>query len=238
MTLNLPDRPSFEHLKYQARDLLSALRRGDVTAARRVKQHLPKAANLTDADMLAATFRLSDAQLVIAREYGFKSWAKLKAHVLSGQDGAASDETASVRRIIAEEVPEVRSGAIEIKAIAREPGKRTKIAVDCADPQIDAVETCMGKDNERAQRIGEKLGGEKLDVVRWRRSTLRFIENAIRPAAVRLVFFDEQARRAVVVMDRDQVPIARREDGLRLRLASELVGWKLDPMPYVSEVDG
>ena len=112
MTLNLPDRPSLEHLKYQARDLLPALKDGDASAARRIKQHLPKATNLTKAGILTATFRLNDAQLVIAREYGFESWPKLRQHVESAKINSDLNGAESIRRVFSQEVPEIESGLV------------------------------------------------------------------------------------------------------------------------------
>lgn len=153
------------------------------------------------------------------------------------KESAASDTDDFIRELLTKEVSEIAEGTVQITAIARAPGKFVKIALASANPGINPVDACVGPNETRLQRIVSQLGGEKVHLVNRHPSLVRFIENAVRPAAVRLVFFDEARHRAVLVMDPDQVQAAREHDGQLIRLASALVGWDLDVTPYVTNAN-
>jgi N utilization substance protein A len=135
-----------------------------------------------------------------------------------------------IRRLFELEVPEVADRIIEIKAIAREPGQRTKIAVTSIDTRVDAVGACVGVRGSRIKNIVEELGGEKIDIVRFNESSQVFIANALRPAEVTDIFLSHDIGRATVIVPEDQLSLAIGKRGQNVRLAARLTGWDLDIM--------
>ncbi len=126
------------------------------------------------------------------------------------------------------EVPEIQQGIVEIRAAAREPGSRTKIAVHSRDDAIDPVGACVGLKGARVQAVVNELGGERIDIVPWSSDPERFARLALAPAKVARVFSDAEARTINVVVDEDQLSLAIGRNGQNVRLASELTGWKID----------
>ena len=135
-----------------------------------------------------------------------------------------------VRRLLEREVPEIRTGAVEIKAIAREAGSRTKIAVAAVQPGVDPVGSCVGVRGTRIQAVVNALGGEKIDVIEWDSDPQRFIANALSPARVVDVLLIEtkQEKRALVIVPDDQLSLAIGREGQNARLAAKLTGWHID----------
>jgi N utilization substance protein A len=134
-----------------------------------------------------------------------------------------------VEGLLKQEVPEVASGDVEIKAIAREPGERTKVAVTARNPLIDAVGACLGSRGMRIQAISNELFNEPIDVVKWSRDPEQFIREALSPARVnRIVFTNPEKREALVVVPNHQMRQAVGRGGVNVRLAEQLTGWKLD----------
>ncbi len=135
-----------------------------------------------------------------------------------------------VRRLLEREVPEIRTGAVEIKSIAREPGARSKVAVAAIQPNVDPVGSCVGVRGTRIQAVVNALGGEKIDVVEWSKDPYKFIANALSPAKVIdvVLFEDEDERRALVIVPDDQLSLAIGKEGQNARLAAKLTGWKVD----------
>ncbi len=134
-----------------------------------------------------------------------------------------------VAGLLKQEVPEVASGDVEIKAIAREPGERTKVAVTSRNPLVDAVGACLGSRGMRIQAISTELFNEPIDVVKWSRDPEQFIREALSPARVnRIVFTDPEKREALVVVPNHQMRQAVGKGGVNVRLAEQLTGWKLD----------
>ncbi len=131
-------------------------------------------------------------------------------------------------KLFAQEVPEIYSNIIEIKAVARDPGLRAKIAVYSSDASIDAVGSCVGIRGSRVQAVITELGGEKIDIIPWSSDPATLVVNAIAPAEALKVIIDEYRRRIEVVVPDDQLSIAIGRGGQNVRLASELVGWQLD----------
>jgi N utilization substance protein A len=126
------------------------------------------------------------------------------------------------------EVPEVGERTIEIKALAREPGHRTKIAVSSIDSKVDAVGACVGVRGSRIKNIVDELGGEKIDIVRWNESSQILIGNALKPAEVTEVSLCFELGRATVVVNDDQLSLAIGKRGQNVRLAARLTGWDVD----------
>jgi N utilization substance protein A len=126
------------------------------------------------------------------------------------------------------EVPEIASGTIEIKSVAREAGSRSKIAVVSHKEEIDPVGSCVGQKGVRVGTIISELGGEKIDIMEWSEEPETFIANAISPAKVVEVEIKAKGKEAIVTVDESQVSLAIGKRGQNVRLAAKLTGWKLD----------
>ena len=133
-----------------------------------------------------------------------------------------------IRRLFEVEVPEVSERIIEIKALAREPGHRTKVAVSSIDSKVDAVGACVGVRGSRIKNIVDELAGEKIDIVRWNESSQVLIANALRPAEVVEISLCFELGRATVVVNEDQLSLAIGKRGQNVRLAARLTGWDVD----------
>ena len=131
-------------------------------------------------------------------------------------------------RLFAQEVPEIYDGIIEIRAVARDPGSRAKIAVISKDSSIDPVGACVGMRGVRVQAVVQELQGERIDIIPWNRDPATFIVNALAPAEVSKVVLDEDTRRVEVVVPDDQLSLAIGRRGQNVRLASQLTGWQID----------
>jgi len=126
------------------------------------------------------------------------------------------------------EAPEIASGVVEVKAIAREAGSRSKIAVSCTDEHIDPVGSCVGQRGVRVSTVMSELGGEKIDIIEWSKDPAQFIEDALSPARVENVKIDEENRKAIVEVSEDQLSLAIGKGGQNVRLGAKLTGWKID----------
>ena len=133
-----------------------------------------------------------------------------------------------VEGLFRREVPEVASGAAEIKAIAREPGSRSKVAVTSNKPGVDPVGSCVGQKGVRVQAVIDELNGEKIDVIQWSEDLQKFIVAALSPAEKIKVKLDEKEKTAFVTVPEDQLSLAIGKDGQNARLAAKLTGWKID----------
>lgn len=145
-----------------------------------------------------------------------------------------------VKRLFEMETPEIRDGIVEIKAISREAGSRTKMAVDSKDENVDPVGACIGPRGARVSAIVDELGGEKIDVVRYSEDPERFIAAALSPADVISVTIDEEnPKSCYVVVPDNQLSLAIGNKGQNARLAARLTGWKIDirPQSGIIEID-
>jgi N utilization substance protein A len=133
-----------------------------------------------------------------------------------------------IRSLFELEVPELVDGDVEIRAIAREPGHRTKIAVLSHDPNVDPVGACVGARGSRVRQVVNELRGEKVDIVEWREDTRAFISEALSPARVKEVRLDEEEKIATVIVPDHQVSWAIGKEGQNARLAARLTGYKID----------
>ncbi|MEO7744561.1 MAG: transcription termination factor NusA [Usitatibacter sp.] len=128
------------------------------------------------------------------------------------------------------EVPEIEEGLLEIKAAARDPGLRAKIAVKSNDQRIDPVGTCVGMRGSRVQAVTQELAGERVDIILWSPEPAQFVINALAPAEVSSIVVDEERHSMDVVVEEDQLALAIGKGGQNVRLASELTGWQLNIM--------
>lgn len=131
-------------------------------------------------------------------------------------------------RLFELEVPEIEEGLLEIRAAARDPGLRSKIAVKSNDQRIDPVGTCVGMRGSRVQAVTGELAGERVDIVLWSMEPAQFVINAMSPAEVSSIVLDEDAHSMDVVVDEEQLALAIGRNGQNVRLASELTGWTLN----------
>ncbi|HVY02870.1 MAG TPA: transcription termination factor NusA, partial [Caulobacterales bacterium] len=138
-------------------------------------------------------------------------------------------------RLFAQEVPEVYEGVIEIKAAARDPGSRAKIAVLSHDNSIDPVGACVGMRGARVQAVVGELQGEKIDIIPWSGDPATFIVNALQPAEVTKVVLEPEETRVQVVVDEQQLSLAIGRRGQNVRLASQLTGWTIDILTEAEE---
>src|SRR5579885_163823 len=138
-------------------------------------------------------------------------------------------------KLFAQEVPEIYDGIIEIKAVARDPGSRAKIAVISRDSGIDPVGACVGMRGSRVQAVVGELQGEKIDIIPWSSDPATFVVNALAPAEVTKVVMDEEQRRIEVVVPDDQLSLAIGRRGQNVRLASQLTGWDIDILTEAEE---
>ena len=165
----------------------------------------------------------------------FKPTERIKVFVLEVKDtpkgpriSVSRTHPDLVKRLFEEEVTEVKDGTVEIKAIAREAGSRTKIAVWSNDPNVDPVGACVGMNGARVNSIVNELRGEKIDIIIWDENPAFLIENALSPAKVICVVADEESREAQGIVPDYQLSLAIGKEGQNARLAARLTGYKID----------
>src|ERR1700734_3247769 len=137
-----------------------------------------------------------------------------------------------VRSLFEQEIPEIADRTIEIKAVAREPGYRSKVAVSSIDMKVDCVGACVGVRGSRIKNVVDELSGERIDIVRWNDSLQVLIPNALQPASIEEVFLYARLGRAIVLVKEDQLSLAIGRRGQNVRLASKLVGWDIEIMTH------
>jgi N utilization substance protein A len=135
-----------------------------------------------------------------------------------------------VKRMFENDIPEIQSGTVVIKAITREAGSRVKMAVWSRDESVDPIGACIGSHGSRIQNVINELGGEKIDIIMYSESPEEFIANALAPAVVREVVIDGE-KICHVIVDSDQLSLAIGKSGQNARLAARLTGWKIDIKP-------
>jgi len=133
-----------------------------------------------------------------------------------------------VSKLFAIEVPEISTGVVQIKSIAREAGSRTKIAVYTEEEGVDPVGACVGQKGSRVQTVINELGGEKIDIIQWNENVNKYIANALSPAKVLDVEISDSKRSALAIVPEDQLSLAIGQKGQNVRLAAKLTGWKID----------
>ena len=133
-----------------------------------------------------------------------------------------------IRALFELEVPEIADGLVEIRGVAREPGYRSKIAVESHMQGVDPVGACVGPRGSRVRMVVSELRGEKIDIIPWNTEPARFVAKALSPARVREVYIDDETHEATVIVPDDQLALAIGKEGLNARLATRLTGWKID----------
>lgn len=133
-----------------------------------------------------------------------------------------------IEKLFAMEAPEIESGVVEIKSVAREAGARSKIAVHSNDEHIDAVGSCVGQKGTRVNTITAELSGEKIDIIPWSEDPKQFVSNSLSPAKVISIEIDEKEHKATVEVADDQLSLAIGKGGQNVRLAAKLTGWRID----------
>lgn len=165
----------------------------------------------------------------------YRLGSRIRAYILAVRDGAKGPEVilsrthpSFIKRLFELEVPEIDEGAVEIKAIAREPGYRTKIAVYSEQDKVDSVGACVGLRGNRVKAVVRELNGEKIDIIRWDPDPVAYITNSLSPAKLKQVTIDPDKGECEVIVDEDQLSLAIGKKGQNVRLSSRLTGWKID----------
>ena len=165
----------------------------------------------------------------------YEQGSRIKAVITEVRSGTKGPQVILSRRdpeliktLFELEVPEIADGLVEIRGVAREPGYRSKIAVESHAQGVDPVGACVGPRGSRVRMVVSELRGEKIDIIPWNTEPARFVAKALSPARVREVYIDDDTREATVVVPDDQLALAIGKDGLNARLAARLTGWKVD----------
>src|SRR5207248_1940590 len=165
----------------------------------------------------------------------YEQGSRIKAVITEVRSGTKGPQVILSRRdpeliktLFELEVPEIADGLVEIRGVAREPGYRSKIAVESHAQGVDPVGACVGPRGSRVRMVVSELRGEKIDIIPWNPEPARFVAKALSPARVREVYLDDDARDATVVVPDDQLALAIGKEGMNARLAARLTGWKVD----------
>ncbi len=142
-----------------------------------------------------------------------------------------------VKKLLELEIPEIKSGLVEVKSIARDPGVRCKVGVSSSDEKIDPIGSCVGQKGVRVQNIMDELGGERIDIIQWYENMEEYIKTALAPAKTTVIQLFDKEKRAKVFVQPDQRPLAIGKQGQNVRLASILTGWEIDILD-ISEYEG
>jgi N utilization substance protein A len=165
----------------------------------------------------------------------YEQGSRIKAVITEVRSGTKGPQVILSRRdpeliktLFELEVPEIADGLVEIRGVAREPGYRSKIAVESHAQGVDPVGACVGPRGSRVRMVVSELRGEKIDIIPWNPEPARFVAKALSPARVREVFVDDDTKEATVIVPDDQLALAIGKEGLNARLAARLSGWKVD----------
>src|SRR5579862_9691028 len=165
----------------------------------------------------------------------YEQGSRIKAVITEVRSGTKGPQVILSRRdpeliktLFELEVPEIADGLVDIRGVAREPGYRSKIAVESHAQGVDPVGACVGPRGSRVRMVVSELRGEKIDIIPWNPEPARFVAKALSPARVREVYLDDDAKEATVVVPDDQLALAIGKEGMNARLAARLTGWKID----------
>jgi N utilization substance protein A len=165
----------------------------------------------------------------------YEQGSRIKAVITEVRSGTKGPQVILSRRdpeliktLFELEVPEIADSLVEIRGVAREPGYRSKIAVESHAQGVDPVGACVGPRGSRVRMVVSELRGEKIDIIPWNPEPARFVAKALSPARVREVYLDDEGREATVVVPDDQLALAIGKEGMNARLAARLTGWKID----------
>jgi len=167
---------------------------------------------------------------------------KIKVFIMSVNKGSKGPEIIVSRRhpeilkeLFRTEIPEIANNSVEIKAIAREPGSRSKVAVWTDEKNLDPIGSCVGQRGIRVQTIISECGGEKIDIIKYSENPEEFISNALSPSKVSSIEINEKEKIALVRVKQDQLSLAIGKSGQNVRLAARLTGWKINIQEYIEE---
>ncbi len=184
--------------------------------------------NLGDAEAL-----LPDPERIPGERY--HAGERLRAYLVSVEDTQGDPRILIsrahpefVHQLLRLEVPEIEEGTLVVRRIAREPGRRSKVAVESLDPNVDPVGTCVGAGGARVRVVTRELAGEKIDLIRWSDDTKQLLRNSLEPASVLEVQLDEATRHAKVLVPDDELSLAIGKGGQNVRLTAKLVGYDID----------
>jgi N utilization substance protein A len=204
-------------------------RRGDLVSG--IVRRIEKKTVIVD---LGKTEAILTAEHQVPKEY-YKPKERIRAILIDIRESKRGPQLILSRshpdfvsKLFIAEVPEITEGVVEIKAISRDPGSRTKISVSSNDPDVDPIGACVGMRGSRVQNIIHELRGEKIDIVPWSSDPARFVCNSLSPARVSKVIIDEDNRSMEVIVDDDQLSLAIGRKGQNVRLASQLTEWRID----------
>jgi N utilization substance protein A len=204
-------------------------REGDVVTG--IVQQSERRYTLLDLGKVEAL--LPQAEQVPSEPY--RNGERLKGYIIEVRKGAKGPQIVVSRthpgllkKLFELEVPEIAEGIVEIKAVAREPGHRSKIAVSSNEPAVDPVGACVGPKGSRVRNVVTELRGEKIDVVPWSAEPATFVANALQPAKVREAKVDPETQTALVIVPDYQLSLAIGREGQNARLAARLTGWRID----------
>jgi N utilization substance protein A len=165
----------------------------------------------------------------------FKQGDRIRAYLLEVKENARDSQLILSRtadeflaKLFTMEVPEIAEGIVKIMGVSREPGFRAKIAVSSTESDVDPVGACVGMKGSRVQNVVQELQGERIDIVTWSPDPAKYVYNALAPAHVSMVMVDEDANSLLVVVPNDQLSLAIGRQGQNVRLASKLMGWRID----------
>src|SRR5437762_3831183 len=165
----------------------------------------------------------------------YEQGSRIKAVITEVRSGTKGPQVILSRRdpeliktLFELEVPEIADGLVTIEGVAREPGYRSKIAVQSHAQGVDPVGACVGPRGSRVRMVVSELRGEKIDIIPWNPEPARFVAKALSPARVREVYLDDEGKEATVVVPDDQLALAIGKEGMNARLAARLTGWKID----------
>jgi len=213
-------------------------REGDVVTG--IVQQQERRYTLLDLGKVEAL--LPQAEQVPSEPY--KHGERLKAYITEVRRGTKGPQIVVSRshpgllkKLFELEVPEIEEGIVEIKAVAREPGHRSKIAVSSREPGVDPVGACVGPKGSRVRMVVNELRGEKIDVVPWSPDAAQFVANALQPAKVKEARVDPNTQTALVIVPDYQLSLAIGKEGQNARLAARLTGWRVDIKSETQLVD-
>ena len=165
----------------------------------------------------------------------FKQGDRIRAYLMEVRQNSRDSQLVLSRtadeflaKLFQMEVPEIAEGIVSIKGVSREPGFRAKIAVSSSESDVDPVGACVGMKGSRVQNVVQELQGERIDIVTWSPDPAKYVYNALAPAHVNMVRVDEDAKSLLVVVPNDQLSLAIGRQGQNVRLASRLMGWRID----------
>ena len=165
----------------------------------------------------------------------FKQGDRIRAYLVQVSDSSRDSQLVLSRtvddflaKLFTMEVPEIAEGIVRIMGVSREPGFRAKIAVSSTESDVDPVGACVGMKGSRVQNVVQELQGERIDIVTWSPDPAKYVYNALAPAHVSMVMVDEEANSLLVVVPNDQLSLAIGRQGQNVRLASKLMGWRID----------